>query len=377
MTSIATCSIRQAGFEVGQELRFAPASPGIQKNSVGRRYSGRRLPLFECSTYGPLGASGYDPDMETDPPTARTGGAHAASPTTVPVREDSRSRNGHVVKLRKWPLLRDAGISWIEHEGARLAASLSLYTLLSLAPLVILTIALTSFAFGRPAAQQAILREVSNLVGEEGARAVQTVITYGKTPKGVNGASIIGIVILLFGASSVFGELQSALNKVWEVRSNSHNGPLGWIRSRLFSFAMVLAIGFLSLVSLMTSAALTTFGTYFSGALPAPVWMLHLANALISFLVITALIAAILKYVPDVAIRWRDVWVGAAVTAALFTLGKAAIGLYLGTAAVGSAYGAAGSLVVVIVWVYYSAMIFYFGAEFTRAHAALGLPPTR
>ena len=312
--------------------------------------------------------------MKTDPPT-RPSGAQATPPVAARPQVDARSKNGRAVSSNKWHLIRDTGANWIAHEGARLAASLSLYTLLSLAPLVILTIAVTSFAFGRPAAQQAILSEVSHLVGEEGARAVQAVITYGKTPKGASGASIIGILILLFGASSVFGELQSALNKIWEVPANSRNSLLGWIRSRLFSFAMVLSIGFLSLVSLIASAALTTFGTYFSGALPAPAWLLHLANALISFLVITALIAAILKYVPDAAIRWRDVWVGAAVTAALFSLGKAAIGLYLGTAAVGSAYGAAGSLVVVIVWVYYSAMIFYFGAEFTRAHAALSLPP--
>jgi membrane protein len=262
-------------------------------------------------------------------------------------------------------------LNWATHEGARLSASLSLYTLLSLAPLVILTIALTSFVFGRPAAQQAILQEVSGLVGKEGARAVQAVIAYGNTPKGTDGASLIGIVVLLFGASSVFGELQSALNKIWEVRSSAHNGLLGLVRSRLFSFAMVLAIGFLSLVSLIASAAIASFGLYFSGALPAPAWILHVANGLFSFVVVTALIAAILKYVPDVAIRWRDVWVGAVVTASLFTLGRAAIGFYLGTAAVGSAYGAAGSLVVVIVWVYYSAMIFYFGAEFTRANATL------
>jgi membrane protein len=305
------------------------------------------------------------PVLTSDPP-GRAGGAASAGGAPP-----SPGRPPH---SRKWLLLRDAGRNWLLHEGARLAASLSLYTLLSLAPLIILTIALTSFAFGRPAAQHAILSEVSHVVGDEGARAVQAVITYGKTPNGANGASIIGILILLFGASSVFGELQSALNKIWEVPPGVRHSMLGWIRSRLFSFAMVLAIGFLSLVSLIASAALTTFGTYFSGALPAPEWMLHLGNALVSFLVITALIAVILKYVPDAAIRWSDVWVGAAVTAALFTLGKAAIGLYLGTAAVGSAYGAAGSLVVVIVWVYYSAMIFYYGAEFTRAHAASGAP---
>jgi membrane protein len=320
--------------------------------------------------YGDCGRNRYDRPVTSQLPRNSPSAAPVASAAAATPNSGGRDPSRH-----KWLLLKAAGSNWLEHEGARLAASLSLYTLLSLAPLIILTIALTSFAFGRPAAQHAILSEVSRVVGEEGARAVQAVITYGKTPRGANGASIIGILILLFGASSVFGELQSALNKIWEVEPGTRNSVLGWIRSRLFSFAMVLSIGFLSLVSLITSAALTTFGTYFSTVLPAPAWMLHLGNALISFLVITALIAVILKYVPDAAIRWRDVWVGAAVTAALFTLGKAAIGLYLGTAAVGSAYGAAGSLVVVIVWVYYSAMIFYFGAEFTRVHAATHLPP--
>ena len=312
----------------------------------------------------------YDNSMRTDQPTITPGGVTAAPrprPQPTPLKPGFR---------HSWTVLRDAGTSWLSHEGARLAASLSLYTLLSLAPLIILTIALTSFAFGRPAAQQAILSQVSHLVGDDGARAVQAVITNGKTPNGASGASIIGILILLFGASSVFGELQSALNKIWDVPPRALSGVMGWIRSRLLSFAMVLAIGFLSLVSLIASAALATFGTYFRGALPAPAWILILANVVISFLVITALIAVILKYVPDVLIRWRDVWVGAAVTAALFTLGKTAIGLYLGTAAIGSAYGAAGSLVVVIVWVYYSAMIFYFGAEFTRAHAAKSGSPS-
>jgi membrane protein len=300
---------------------------------------------------------------EPSPTSAGRASAPASALSQARTRKDT---------FGNWRLLRTAGGNWVAHEGARLAASLSLYTLLSLAPLVILTIALTSFAFGRPAAQQAILHEVSSLVGEEGARAVEAVITYGKTPKGTGSASIAGIVILLFGASSVFGELQSALNKIWEAPSSLRKGLLGLVKSRLFSFAMVLAIGFLSLVSLIASAAIATFGAYFSGVLPAPAWLLHLTNALVSFLAIAILIAAILKYVPDATIRWQDVWVGAVVTALLFSLGKAAIGLYLGTAAVGSAYGAAGSLVVIIVWVYYSAMIFYFGAEFTRAHALLG-----
>ena len=268
---------------------------------------------------------------------------------------------------RAWNFLTRVVEGWLQHEGARLAASLSFYTLLSLAPLVILTIALTSVALGRPAAQAVLLSEVGQLMGPDGARAVNTVITYGKEPHSDTWASVIGIVLLLFGASSVFGELQSALNKIWEVRPRAGNTLLGLIRSRVFSFAMVLAIGFMSLASLIISAVLATLGTYFNSALPAPAWLLITLNSAVSFGIITALIGMVLKFVPDVRIAWRDVWLGATTTALLFTIGKALIGLYLGKAAVGSAYGAAGSFVVVVVWVYYSAMIFYFGAELTRA----------
>lgn len=259
---------------------------------------------------------------------------------------------------------------WFNHEGPRLAASLSFYTLLSLAPLVILTIAITSFAFGVPAAQQAIVHQVATMVGADGVRAVRTVMTHASSPQASRWGTVVGILILLFGASSVFGELQSALNKIWEVDRTARAGVAEWIMSRLFSFAMVLALGFLSIVSLITTAALTALGDYFRSILSAPPGPLQLANTIFSLCVIATLLAVILKYVPDTRIPWRHVFTGAAVTAVLFTIGKWLIGLYLGSAAVGSAYGAAGSLVVVIVWVYYSAMIFYFGAELTRAEAA-------
>jgi membrane protein len=281
------------------------------------------------------------------------------------------------VGSRIWAFLMRVVDGWLKHEGARLAASLSFYTLLSLAPLVILTIALTSLALGHPAAQAILLSEAGQLMGPDGARAVNTVITYGKEPHSDTWASIIGIVLLLFGASSVFGELQSALNKIWEVRPRPGYDLLGLIKSRMFSFAMVLAIGFLSLASLMISAVLAALGTYFDTVLPAPAWVLLAINAAVSFVVITALIGVVLKFVPDVRIPWRDVWLGAMTTAALFTIGKALIGLYLGKAAVGSAYGAAGSFVVVVVWVYYSAMIFYFGAELTRARSSRHRGPER
>jgi len=266
--------------------------------------------------------------------------------------------------------LRQTVSSWLGHEGPRLAASLSLYSLLSLAPLVILTIAITSLVFGQSAAQEALVDEVRDLMGGEGARTVQTVIEHGKEPHAGSIASVIGIIILLAGASSVFGELQSALNKIWDVPQSGDAGLLSLIKSRLVSFALVLGFGFLLLVSLVFSAALAAFGRLFSDHLSLSAQLLAATNALVSFIGIFVLIALILKYVPDVRLRWRDVWPGALATALLFTIGKALLGLYLGKAAVGSAYGAAGSLIVVILWVYYSAMIFYFGAEFTRIRAS-------
>jgi membrane protein len=269
-----------------------------------------------------------------------------------------------------WHDLKQTVSSWLGHEGPRLAASLSLYSLLSLAPLVILAIALASLVFGESAAQAALVDEIRDLMGAEGARTVQTVIEHGKEPHAGTIASVIGIIILLAGASSVFGELQSALNKIWDVQPAAESGLVSLIKSRLLSFALVLGFGFLLLVSLVFSAALAAFGHLFSAHLALPTAMLAATNALVSFVGIFVLIALVLKYVPDVRLRWRDVWPGALATALLFTIGKGLLGLYLGKAAVGSAYGAAGSLIVVILWVYYSAMIFYFGAEFTRIRAA-------
>jgi membrane protein len=265
--------------------------------------------------------------------------------------------------------LRQTMVSWLDHEGPRLAASLSFYSLLSLAPLAILTIATASLFFGRSAAQAVLIDAVRDLMGGAGASTVQMVIEHGKEPHSSGVASLIGILILLLGASSVFGELQSALNKIWDVRPKEDTGLLSLIESRLVSFALVLGFGFLLLVSLVFSAALAAFGRFFSAHLSLPTALLVVTNGVVSFVGIFVLIALILRYVPDVRLRWRDVWQGALATALLFAIGKALLGLYLGKTAVASAYGAAGSLIVVILWVYYSAMIFYFGAEFTRVCA--------
>jgi len=273
--------------------------------------------------------------------------------------------------------LKQTTVSWLDHEGPRLAASLSFYSLLSLAPLVILTIAMASLAFGRSEAQEVLIHEVRDFMGSAGVRTVQMVLEHGVEPQGGGVASLIGVIILFLGASSVFGELQSALNKIWDVvKAPADTGLLSLIESRLVSFALVLGFGFLLLVSLVFSAALAAFGRLLSAHLSLPTALLAATNAVVSFAGIFVLIALILRYVPDVRLRWRDVWQGALATAVLFLIGKALLALYLGTTAVASAYGAAGSLIVVILWVYYSAMIFYFGAEFTRVRAGARDPDT-
>jgi membrane protein len=263
-------------------------------------------------------------------------------------------------------LFRETFDDWNEHEAPRLGAALAFYTILSLAPLVILAVAIAGLIFGHSTAQSQVLGEVERMIGRQGSEAVKGMIENAQEPTSCTVASIIGVVTLLFGASGVFGELRTALNKMWDVKPNSEGGVWGTIRQRFFSFGIVLAVGFLLLVSLVINAALAATGKFFGGVLPIPEFLLSAINFVISLAGTTVLFALIFRHVPETKIRWRKIWVGATVTAFLFTIGKLLIGLYLGKAAVGSAYGAAGSLVVVIVWVYYSATIFFFGAEFTH-----------
>jgi membrane protein len=296
----------------------------------------------------------------------------------MPLRWDQRPPERRGLRLHSLVKpLQQTAMSWLDHEGPRLAASLSFYSLLSLAPLVILTIAVASLLFGRAGAQEALIHEVRDLMGSDGVHTVQMVIAHAPAEHVGGAASVIGVVILFLGASSVFGELQSALNKIWDVKSPEDTGLLSLIEARLISFALVLGFGFLLLVSLVFSAALAVFGRVLSAHLALPTALLAATNAVVSFAGIFVLIALILRYVPDVQLRWRDVWQGALATAFLFTIGKALLGLYLAKTAVASAYGAAGSLIVVILWVYYSAMIFYFGAEFTRVRAGTRLTRAR
>jgi membrane protein len=276
---------------------------------------------------------------------------------------------GDLTMRAVWQLLSETASGWFNVNAQRLGAALAFYTMLSLAPLLLIAIAIAGLAFGREAAQGQIVWQLQDLVGVEGGKAVQAMLEAADKPASGVFAGVVGLLILLFGASGVFVELRDSLNLIWGVKSASGAGLMGMVKYRFASFAMVLGIGFLLIVSLVLSAVIAGAGKVLGGMMPIPEAVLHLANLTISFLAVTGLFALIYKLVPDVEIEWRDVWIGAAVTSLLFSLGKFVIGLYLGKASVGSAYGAAGSLVVLLVWVYYSAQIFFFGAEFTEHFA--------
>jgi membrane protein len=258
---------------------------------------------------------------------------------------------------------------WNKHNDTRMGAALAFYTIVSISPLVILVLAIVSLVFNKNAAEAQLLAKVQSLVGSQGRESVQTILIFGhKTFTGIF-STVAGIMVLFLGASGVFQELRAGLNNIWESDATVPSGIWGILRERVLSFGMVLSLGFVLMVSLLVSAALAAISTYFSNLLPISPMLLESLNFLVSFVGIAVLFACILKYVPAARVEWRDVRVGAAVTALLFALGKWALGIYLGKSSPGSAYGAAGSLVVLVLWVYYSAQIFYFGAEFTHVHA--------
>ncbi len=255
------------------------------------------------------------------------------------------------------------------HRPMELAAALSYYTLLSVAPLVLMTVAVASLAFEHADVEGRIIAEMHLLVGDEGAEVVQTVLKNANDRDKGTLSVILSVAVLLLGATSVFVQLQNSLNRIWKVDVNASRSIVrSFVKERLLSLAMVLAVGFLLLVSLLVNAGLSAVGD--SARRTVGDASVHrILYGLISLAVITLLFALIFKVLPDAPVMWRDVWVGAVATAALFALGKQVIGLYLGRAGVGSAYGAAGSLVVLTVWVYYASMIVFFGAHLTYVHS--------
>lgn len=268
-----------------------------------------------------------------------------------------------------WTLLKEAFEKWSADKAPRLGAALSYYTVFSLVPLLVLTIAIAGWAFGKEVAQQSMMAQIESLVGPQSAAAIKQMLEIAQKPSSGMFASVVALGTLLLGSSGVFAQLQDALNAVWGVEPKAGRGIWGTIKDRFFSLLAVLGTGFLLLVSLVLSAALAAAGKLFQGWLPGQEALLHLAHFVISFGVITLLFAMMFKLLPDAKVAWHDVWVGAALTSLLFTIGKFLIGFYLGKADVGSAYGAAGSLVILLVWVYYSSQILLYGAEFTAVYA--------
>jgi membrane protein len=268
-----------------------------------------------------------------------------------------------------WPLLKETVERWSQDNASRLAASLACYTLLSIAPLVVLAVAVAGFAFGDAAARGEIAGEIGAVVGADAAHAIQAIVVNAKTPTSGVFGSIVGIAVLVFGASGVFGELQSALNVIWGVAPKPGRGLRGIVRDRFFSFAMVWTVAFLLLVSLIVSAALAAVGKFFADKLPGGTAVWQAVNFTVAVGITTLLFAVIFKVVPDAEIEWRDVWLGAFVTALLFDLGKLLLALYIGRSSVTSTFGAAGSLVALVIWVYYTSQIVFLGGEFTHAYA--------
>ena len=269
-----------------------------------------------------------------------------------------------------WSWIKEVAGEFFGDNAIANAAAIAFYTMFSLAPLLVISIAIAGMIFGRDAAQGAIVEQFRGTMGTGAGEMVEEVVTKAaQQPGGGVIATVIGVVTLIVGSMGVFGQLKSALNAIWDVTPKPGRGVWGFVRDHLLSFAMVLCIAFLLLVSLAVSAFLATIGSRFSEAAQATAALGGVVNFGVSFLIITALFAAMYKWLPDVKIGWRDVLLGAVLTALLFTVGKFMIGLYLGKASIVSVYGAAGSLVVILVWVYYSAIIFLFGAELTQVTA--------
>ncbi len=287
-----------------------------------------------------------------------------ASISTSPISE----RGMQLVQI--WPLLKDSVKAWVDDYAPSMGAALAYYTVFSLAPLLLIVIAVAGLVFGHDAVRGEIVHQLGGVMGRDGATAVQGLLKSASEPRQGFVSSVVGFALLIVGATTVFAELQSALDRIWRVpAAKKTSGLWNLLRTRFLSFGLVLGLGFLMLISLVISAALSVFGNWYGGVFRDWKVVLHIVNIVVSLVMSAALFAMIYKFMPRARIAWSDVWIGAAVTAVLFEMGKFLLGLYLGNAGVASGFGAAGSLVLLIVWVYYSAQVFLLGAEFTWVYA--------
>lgn len=269
-----------------------------------------------------------------------------------------------------YELLRDTVNSWLDDYAPSMGAALAYYTVFSIAPLLLIVISVAGVVFGAEAARGEVVTQLRGLLGEEGGKAIESMLLAVSEPAASALTAVVGVAALLLGATTVFAELQSSLDRIWRVPERRKSSGL-WdlIRSRLLSFGMIMGIGFLLVVSLLLSAGVSALGRLWGPLVEENEWIAHALDVGISLLMVTVVFAMIYKIMPRAKVRWPDVWLGAAVTALLFTLGKFLIGLYIGKTGVANGYGAAGSLVLLLLWVYYSAQIFLLGAEFTWHYA--------
>lgn len=301
------------------------------------------------------------------------GGNEVAADASQP--EEHSIRSVLVVRTREirsdrdmwWTVVKEAAANWSSHKDARQGAALAYYSVFSLGPIIVIAIAVAGLLFGHDAVASQVMSSIKDMLGDTGAKAVEAMLAGASRPAAGALATILGIGALLFAAIGVVVQLKDALNVVWEVEESRDSGLWHFARNYVLSFAAVLTLGFLLLVSLLVSAGLAAVGKYAATYLPEG--LLHVASTVISFVVVLALFAMMFKWLPDVSIGWRDVWLGAVLTALFFEIGKAAIGFYIGKQGLESTYGAAASIVVVLIWVYYTSQIILMGAEITHSYA--------
>lgn len=292
----------------------------------------------------------------------------ATSATTQAVAPEPAVAKG---RDRRWRAMLQATVAgWSDDRAASMGAALAFYTFFSMAPLLLIVVSVAGLVLGREAAQGHLMNELAGLVGADAAATIEALLASAREPADSVWATVVGVVTMLVGATTVFAELQGALDRIWESPDVPARGGL-WaiLRARVLSFGLILGLAFLLMVSLVFGAAVTALGRWWSGVFDLWAWLAQALNLLVGFGLTAVIFAMIYKLMPRVSVQWRDVWTGAFVTALFFSVGKLLIGLYLGASGVASAYGAAGSIVVVLLWVYYSAQVFLLGAEFTWVYA--------
>ena len=295
---------------------------------------------------------------------------HASAPVSEPHSATRPDEPSHTSFTDWWTMSKQALVAWSDDYAPSMGAALSYYSVFSMAPLLLIVISVAGLVFGEDAARGEVFGQLRGMMGPEAAKAIEDLLTSVNKPSQGIASTIIGLVVLLIGATSVFGELQDALDRIWRAPARDRSGGL-WnlLRTRLLSFGMILGIAFLLMVSLVLGAVVSALGKWWGDAFLGWEILAQAVNLLLGFALTCGVFAMIYKIMPRVAVRWYDVWLGAAVTALLFTIGRFLIGLYIGKSGVASGFGAAGSLIVIFVWVYYSAQIFLMGAEFTWIYA--------